>query len=147
MDSCATYDDVNLILKLYEMRRETRMREARAWFTKFFHANSVKEFQELCPAGSEANASFRMVASYWEMVASFITAGVLQKTLFFQSGYEMLVVWVRIGDIVPEYRELMKSPLAYENLERVAKDYIEWMETRAPGSYGSFRDRIRGLGR
>lgn len=147
MDTCATYDDVNLILRLYEMRREKRLREARAWFTKFFHANSVKEFQELCPTGSEENASFRMVVSYWEMVASFITAGVLQKTLFFQSGYEMLSVWTRIGELVPEYRETLKSPYIYENLEKVANDYIAWMETRAPGSYASFRDRIRGQGR
>jgi len=147
MDTCATYDDVNLILRLYELRREKRLREARAWFTKNFHANSVKEFQELCPAGSEENASFRMVTSYWEMVASFVAGGVPQKALFFQSGYELLVVWARIGDIVPEYRETMKSEFVYENLEKVAKDYIEWMETRAPGSYGAFRDRIRGMGR
>lgn len=147
MDTCATYDDVNLILRLYEMRREKRLREARAWFTRNFHASTVKEFQELCPAGSEENASYRMVTSYWEMVASFVSAGVLQKTLFFQSGYEMLLVWTRIGDIVPEYRETMKSPFVYENLERVAKDYIEWMETRAPGSYAAFRERVRGMGR
>jgi hypothetical protein len=59
----------------------------------------------------------------------------------------MLLVWTRLGEMAPEYRETMKSPLAYENLEKVAKDYIEWMETRAPGSYAAFRERIRGMGR
>ena len=62
MDNQATYDDVNLILKLYELRREDRLREAR----RFFGALKVKtlaELQAACPPGSEQDASYRMVAS------------------------------------------------------------------------------------
>ena len=67
----ATYDDVNLIVKLYDMRREERMRLARAWFAGSFKAKTMEDFAALCPAGSEQSASFRMVTSYWEMVGSF----------------------------------------------------------------------------
>src|SRR5471030_333157 len=91
----ATIDDVNLILRLYEMRREPRMREARRWFVSSFKLKTYAEFPALCPAGSEENASFRMMITYYEMVASFITSGVLHAELFYQSGREMLLVWER----------------------------------------------------
>jgi hypothetical protein len=53
----ATYDDVNLVLRLYEMRREDRLREARKWFAGSFKVKTLEEFTALCPPGSEANAS------------------------------------------------------------------------------------------
>src|SRR5271163_4655080 len=85
MDQQATYDDVKLVLQLYEMRREEKLREARKWFAKF-NARTWAEKNELCPPGSDQDAFFRMVVTYWEMVASFITAGVLHQELFLQSG-------------------------------------------------------------
>ena len=88
----ATYDDVNLILRLYEMRRDDRLREARKWFTGSFKVKTFEEFTALCPPGSEPNASYRMVTTYWEMVASFLTSGVLNAELFYQSGRELLFV-------------------------------------------------------
>jgi len=87
-----TYDDVRLILKLYDMRREARMREARKWFGTYFKAKTLEEFNALCPPGSEPNASYRMLTSYWEMVASFVTNGVLHQELFFEGNREFLVV-------------------------------------------------------
>ena len=71
----ATYDDANLLIRLYDLRREEKLREARAWFTANFKPNSMADIQQLCPPGSENNARMRMVASYWDMAASFVTAG------------------------------------------------------------------------
>ncbi len=142
MQPCATYDDVNLILRLYEMRREPRMREARAWFTASYRAADLRKFHSVCPAGSKKNANFRQVTTYWEMVASFITAGVLQKEIFFESGREMLVVWVRLEPVLAEMREAFQDSARYANLEAVAKDFIAWWERRAPGSYEAFRARV-----
>jgi hypothetical protein len=88
MSTTATYDDVNLICRLYEMRRDARLRAAREWFLSKFKPGSVEEIGVLAPGGSEENAYFRMVVTYWEMVASFVTAGVLNQELFFQSGQE-----------------------------------------------------------
>ena len=57
MTSCATYDDVNLVLRLYDLRREERMREARrAWFVANLHAESLEKLNETCPPGSNENA-------------------------------------------------------------------------------------------
>jgi hypothetical protein len=140
----ATYDDVNLILKLYEMRREERLRDARKWFTGSFKVKTFEEFQALCPPGSEQNASYRMVTTYWEMVASFLTSGVMNAELFYQSGREMLAVWERTRDIVPAIREGMKHPRELKNLEDAAGAYIAWWNVRAPGAYDAFSKRVRG---
>lgn len=140
----ATYDDVNLILHLYEMRREERMRQARSWFAGSFKAKTLEELTALCPVGSDANASYRMVTSYWEMVSSFITAGVLNQELFFQSGRELLFVWERIRDVLPKAREANGDPAFLRNFETIATAYIAWMQTNAPGSYEAFSKRVRG---
>lgn len=142
--SHATYDDVNLVLHLYEIRREERMRQARAWFAGSFKVRTFEEFTTLCPAGSEPNASYRQVTSYWEMVASFITRGVLNQELFFQSGRELVFVWERIRDVLPKIREANGDPAYLRNFETVATAYIAWMQKNAPGSYEAFSKRVRG---
>jgi hypothetical protein len=140
----ATYDDVNLILRLYEMRREDRLREGRKWFMTSFKVKTFEEFQALCPPGSEPNASYRMVTTYWEMVASFLTSGVLNAELFYQSGRELLLVWERVRDILPVARETFKHPRELKNLEEAAAAYIAWWNHTAPGAYDAFSKRIRG---
>jgi hypothetical protein len=140
----ATFDDVNLILKLYDLRREDRMREARRWFVASFKARTLEEFAALCPPGSEQNASYRMMTTYWEMVASFIAGGVLNQELFFQSGRELLFCWERIRDILPQIRESYKNPGELRNLEAVAAAYIAWWNRHAPGAYDAFSRRVRG---
>jgi len=143
-NGCATYDDVNLVLRLYDLRRENRMREARKWFVSEFHCKTLEDFQKKCPPGSGMNESFRMVVSYWDMAASFIVAGVLQKEIFFESNRELLLVWERIRDILPAYREMNKDPKSFSNLETVAASFKEWVEQRGPEAYPAFSKRVRG---
>ena len=140
----ATYEDVNLILRLYEQRREDRLREGRKWFTGSFKVKTFEEFQAMCPPGSEPNASYRMVTTYWEMVASFLTSGVLNAELFYQSGRELLFVWERVRDIVPKIREVNGNTRERKNLEDAATAYIAWWKQVAPGAYEAFCKRVRG---
>jgi hypothetical protein len=139
-----TYHDVDLILRLYDMRREVRMREARRWFAAHFKVKTMDEFNVTCPPGSEPNASYRMLTTYWEMVASFITNGVLNEELFFQSNREFLFVWERVRDVLPELRKAMGSPIELLNLETISAAYIQWWNRRAPGAYEAFSKRVRG---
>jgi len=139
----ATFDDVKLILHLYEMRREPRLREARTWFAASFKPRTIEEFRTLCPAGSDANASYRMVTTYWEMVASFLTSGVLNPELFYQSGRELLFTWERVRDILPALRDSYKHPRELRNLEDAARAYIAWWSQTAPGAYEAFSQRVR----
>jgi hypothetical protein len=138
----ATYDDANLLLRLYELRREEKMRSAREWFAQNFHFQTLEEFGQKCPPNSSMNAYARMVMSYWDMVASFITGGILNQDLFFQSQMEMLFVWQRVGKLIPEMRQAYKNPALYQNLETVATAYIKWLDTRAPEAHAAFATRV-----
>jgi hypothetical protein len=142
--STATYDDVNLILRLYDLRREEKMRAARNWFFVSFKPKSLTEFQQTCPAGSEPNALARQVTSYWDMVASFVVAGVLNQELLFQSNRELLVVWMRVEPIVEEVRAAFKDPTYMKNLETVAKLYVEYLNRTSPEIAPAFRARVGG---
>jgi hypothetical protein len=138
----ATFDDVNLILRLYEMRREPRMREARLWFAANFKARTLQELTTLCPPGSEPNASYRMVTSYWEMVGSFITDGVLNSELFYKSGRELLFVYARLRHVLPAIREKFENPSELKNLEVAALGFIAWWNDQHPGAFEAFCTRI-----
>ena len=140
----ATYDDVNLVIRLYELRRDERLREARRWFAASFKAKTLDEFHALCPPGSEPNESYRMVVTYWDMVASFLTSGVVNQELFFQSGAELLFVWERVRDVVPQLREANNNPQQFKNLEQAAVAFVQWWNKQAPGAYDAFSKRIRG---
>ena len=142
MATTATIDDANLILRLYEMRREPRMREARNWFGSNFKVRTLAEYTALCPAGSEANASYRMVTSYWEMVASFITRGVLNEELFYQSGRELLFVYARVRHVLPELRDKFGNRGELANLEAAASGFIDWWTRQQPGAFEAFCQRI-----
>lgn len=146
MEPHATYDDVNLVLHLYELRREEKLRKAREWFGSSFKIHTMEELNTLCPMGSEQNAYMRMVLSYWEMTASFITAGVLNQELFFQSGRELLFVWERVRELVPQIRTMFKENGFAKNLEIVAKDYASWMDRQTPGAYAVFSERVKSMG-
>jgi hypothetical protein len=140
----ATYDDANLLLHLYELRREPKMREARAWFVSSFKPKTLAELQALCPPGSDNNAQMRMVTSYWDMAASFVTAGVLNPELFFVNNRELLVVWLRAQHVVAELRTTFKDPGFWKNLETVGNQYAEYLNRTSPGTLEAFTARIGG---
>jgi len=140
----ATYEDVNLILRLYEMRREETMRAARKWFSDSFKPKTAAEFNQLCPKGSGMNAFARQVITYWDMVASFVSAGVLNQELFFESGRELLFVWTRVEPLVAEWRALYQDPNYLENLERVGSAFADHIKKLSPEGYDNFVKRVRG---
>ena len=139
----ATYEDANLILRLYEERREDKLREARAWFVAECKPKLLTEWQALCPPGSTMNAYYRMVTSYWEMATSFVAGGVLHPELFIQNSLEHLIVWERIEAFVPELRKMNNSPHHLRNLETVAELSKEWLDRQGDGVYESFAGRFK----
>ena len=148
MKNQATYDDANLILKLYDLRREPRLRDARKWFGSAQQFRSREEWLKVCPSGSEENTSYRMVVTYWEMVASLVASGVLNTELFYASNMEMLFVWEKIRILLPEVRAAQKNPMLYRNLEQVATEFLEHMKAGSPEWYdGSFAPMIAKAGR
>lgn len=139
----ATYQDADLIMKLYDMRREERLRTARAWFASNVYVTSAAEVMEKFPPGSDQNAYFRMVLGYWEMAASFLVRGVVHEELFFENSNEMLAVWERSKAFVTDVRKMRNNPLFFANLEKGSLKLIEWMNKNAPGAYEGLLTMIK----
>jgi hypothetical protein len=140
-----THHDVDVILKLYELRREDRMRKARGWLFGY-KASNAAEHQALCPPGSDQDAYYRMVISYWDMAASFVTSGAVNKDLFLQSAGEMLFVWEKTKGTIADTRKAMGNPGYLSNLETVAQALIDNMNRSNPKAYEAFSARVRGAG-
>ena len=113
--------DAELVLKLYELRREPVLRQAREWFVREFHATGIEEMEALCPAGSEANRFFRMVTSYWEMAAALVVHGALDEALFVETSGECLIVWRRMEAWIEALRAHRRHPRYLRNIEEVAQ--------------------------
>jgi len=137
-----THDQANLLLRLYELRREPRMREAREWYFANFHPNSLEDMAKQAPPGSPGNASVRMVTSYWEMAASMVNRGLIDEEFFFENTGEQWAVWGRIKALVPAMRERSKNPHQYGNLEKHVNRLEAWREKRAPGSGEAMRQMM-----
>ena len=146
MPTQATYEDANLILRLFELRREEKLRKAREWFAANFTPASLEDVQRIAPLGSQENAYMRMVVSYWEMAASLVTSGVLNQELFFQSAGELMFVWERVRTLVPAQREFTRNPHYWGNLETVGNAFIKWMDARSPEAYPHLQKMVHGAG-
>jgi L-rhamnose mutarotase len=140
MTNKATYDDANLLLRLYELRREDLMRKARQWFFSFTPSDP-EQLRKVAERGSQENAYFRMVASYWDMAASFVTSGVLNEELFLQNNGELLFIWEKSRAAIEQGRAAMKNPAYMKNFETVAQSAIQRM---GPENYESWSAMVRG---
>jgi hypothetical protein len=138
----ATHDQANLLLRLYELRRETRLREARAWYSGKFWADSADEVLKKYPPGSEANTSFRMVTSYWEMACGIVNRGLIDDEMFFESGAEFWFVWQKIKPIATELRALYNNPIAFRQIETTSNRIETWWSRVAPGLVEGYRRRL-----
>ena len=135
----ATHEQVNLMLRLYELRREARLRQARDWFVNHFHVTSPEEMMKKYPPGTEENTNIRMTVSYWDMVASIVNRGLIDDDLFFENTGEIWLVWDRIRGIAPAWRAALKNPHVFANLEQLCQRLEAWREERAPGSTAAMR--------
>ncbi len=112
------HEDADLILKLYDLRREATMREARNWlFT--FNPTSVQDIIDVLLG--EHSGHYRMVISYWDMAAALVNNGAIDEKLFNETNGEHLFVYSKIGHLIPETRALFGNPEFLLNLETLVK--------------------------
>ncbi|MDQ3665967.1 MAG: hypothetical protein M3410_05080 [Acidobacteriota bacterium] len=112
------HDDAELILKLYDLRREPVMREARNWmFT--FNPTSVQDVIEALLG--EHSGHYRMVISYWDMAAAMVNNGAIDETLFNETNGEHIFVYSKIEPVIEDVRTLFGSPDFLRNLETLIK--------------------------
>lgn len=120
----ATPQDADLIIKLYDLRRDETMRKARNYYFFEFFPKSVDDVKALFADREhpEYNAYFRQVTSYWEMAAAMVNHGSIDQALFFDTSGEFFGVWVKIDDFIEELRAFF-GPQYLVNLEKLVAAY------------------------
>jgi hypothetical protein len=122
MPKKATAEQAQLILKLYELRREPEMRKARNWWTSEFWPKNADDFLKIAWApGTPENNWLRQVSGYWGIATSFVLQGVLSDELFLVPGFsgEMFILFAKLHPFLGELREKLGDPEAYEDIETV----------------------------
>jgi hypothetical protein len=113
----ATPADAEIILKLYDLRREATMRQARSDMFARFVPKTYEEFVSVTKAEHPLNTAYRMVSSYWEMAAGLVKHGALHLDLFSENCGEGLFMFAKAQPHLAKLRE--GAPTAYRNMEWV----------------------------
>jgi len=108
----------DLLMKLYDLRREATMREARTWFVGSFFPESAQDIMDAMIA-SETSAFYRMVVSYWDMAATFVNQNAINEEMFNAVNGESVAVFAKIEPYIKELRTMMTSPKMLINLENL----------------------------
>ncbi len=109
--------DAMAILKLYELRREEKMREARIWFLSEFAPQNAMDIINLYRNGERASAHFRTVVSYWDMASSLVLNGAIDEKIFLDANAEHIFVYAKIAPFLAEVRQVFNEPGFFMNLE------------------------------
>ena len=127
--------DADLILKLYDLRREPVMREARNWFFSF-NPTTVAEYMDAMMG--EHSGHLRMVISYWDMAASLVNNGAIDEQMFNDANGEHLFIFAKIEPILEELRQQWNQPDILKHFETVVRRIPDNKEKLA-----AIRERIK----
>ena len=137
-----THADAELLLHLYEMRREPELRRARKWMMSEFKPTTWADIKSRYLSNVDEDRWFRMTTSYWEMLATMVNRGVLHAELFFDHTGEDIVTWERIKTLVPDARadirptylfQLEKLVLAHQAYRKKSIAAFQATAKKAPG--------------
>jgi hypothetical protein len=122
-------DEASLILKLYEMRREEEFRKAREWFDTEFNPQSAQDIIAIVGGSFSDSARFRMVLTYWEMVAALVNHGSIDANLVHATNVEHLRYYAKIEPFMDEVRKIAGEGFLpeLEKMVKTAPDYEKRM--------------------
>ena len=138
-NSQATYQDADLLLKLYDLRREAVMREARSYFVQFMPQSSEEVLAIMRSWGAKEGAYLRQVSGYWDMVASLVNHGALNETLVYENCGEMYLIYAKLKPFLAAIREGMGSPDYLKNVEKLVEASADG-RTRVERMQGQFKE-------
>lgn len=141
-----THADAELLLHLYEVRREPELRRARQWFLTEFKPAGWTEIKSRYLSHSDEDRHFRMTTSYWEMVGTLVNRGVLHADLFFDHTGEDIVTWERCKGWIADARADIRPTYLYQ-FERLVAEH-QAFRARTIAAFGSTSGarRERGAG-
>ena len=117
-----TATDAQLVLQLYDLRREAELRKARNWWVVTFWPRTADDFIKVATAlGTQENNWLRQAGGYWDLAAALVLHGTIHPDLFLEGGSsgEMFFMYAKIQPILKELREKMQSPGLFSNVEKV----------------------------
>ena len=117
------YKDADLILKLYDLRREKTMREARSWFFTF-NPKGPQDFLDVLT--SDKSGHYRMVISYWDMACSLVNNGAIDAEMFNDANGEHIFVYAKLEPFIPMLREQLGAPNFLAHLEKTVKEIPDY---------------------
>lgn len=109
------YESGQLILKLFEMRRDPVLREARNWFLREFHPDTIDDVKTMM-AGPH-NPHYRMVVGYWDMAASLVSHGAIDRQMFLDANGEIFATFAKIHPLLAEVRAFSPNPAFAKHME------------------------------
>ena len=115
----ATPADAQVVMHLYELRREPEMRKARNWFATFNPQSVDDVINVVTAAGTDENRYFRMVTSYWEMAAALALHGAVNEQLFLDTQGELFFIFAKLAPYLQGYREKTQNPEAMMRVDTV----------------------------
>ena len=115
------HESAQTLLRLYELRREDKLREARGWVTRSFHPASVEEFAAVMK--TDEYTWVRMVTSYWDMAAALVVHGAIDPEMFRAVSGEMLVAYCKVEHMIDEVRETLGQPNLMKHVQAVADEW------------------------
>ena len=136
-----TYEDAQLVLKLYEIRREEKLRAARDWYMFKFFPESFDDIKAVLNPTNPENAYFRMVVGYWEMASSFVAHGILHPELLLESSGELILAWAKLEPFIEEMRKQYNLPDYLKGMEQLIKG-VPWAAERV-GNLQSYYKALR----
>jgi hypothetical protein len=117
--SKATYDDIEVLLNLYDLRREATMRQARSYVGRKFAPKSADELVAIVSGGTQESAFVLQVFGYWDMVAAFVLDGPLNQQLVYDTCQEMYFVYSKLQPFLAEFRRHMNLPEWMISIEKL----------------------------
>jgi hypothetical protein len=136
------YESARLNIKLFELRREPVLREARAWFLGEFNPETIEDVARLI--SDQRNASFRMVLGYWEMAASMVANGAIDAKAFLDAHGEVFLTFAKIHPFLAQLRAASGEAEFCKHLEAVvlgAKDADAIMKRRRDAALAAAKAR------
>lgn len=121
------YDEVYLLLKLFELRRDPEMRKARIWYLHKFNPKSYGAVKKDFFSGKDEDRWLRMVVSYWNLVTLLVSKGYISEGLFFNHTTEDVRVFQKIYPFVEEFRKDFGEGY-FRFYETIFKKHLKWIE-------------------
>lgn len=114
------HHDADLVLKIYDLRREAVMRESRSALNTRFWPKSADDVAAVLKNDHPLNAAFRQVSAYWEMVYGMARHGILHADYLVESNGEGLFLYARVESYLGELRS--RNPRAFLHTEWITKN-------------------------